>query len=109
MVQARLTHCKKCADINNLIKKIDCKLTELSDVMYNNIAFSVNKPLSISNITSLLMYKRILTAKTINSSYLDQFTIDKIASRIIKLTIGCKSKCLSPPKPKLPICNLPIA
>jgi hypothetical protein len=46
----------------------------------------------------LLNYKRILQAKLVNPEYADEFSVNKIASKVKLITLGCKSKdkCCGP-------------
>ena len=83
MLTPRLTKCKECAEIPVLLKDIDCKLTSIAKDLYNNIIFSLNKPIQGTVIFDLLNYKRILTYRFCNPDYAgSEFTINKIASRI---------------------------
>jgi hypothetical protein len=82
MLSPRLTNCIDCTRIPVLLSDIDCKLTELANVEYNNIVFSMNNYIPDNLISDLLNYKRILTYKYCNPDYADLFSIDKIASRV---------------------------
>jgi len=82
MLSPRLTNCIDCTRIPVLLSDIDCKLTELANVEYNNIVFSINNYIPDNLISDLLNYKRILTYKYCNPDYADLFSIDKIASRV---------------------------
>jgi hypothetical protein len=96
MLSPRLTHCPECADIPSLLKKIDCKLAELGNNLYNNISYMLNKRVPADDITQLIGYRRILMYKFINPSYLEKYSIAMIASRVIRLTVGCVSRCNTP-------------
>lgn len=61
---------------------IDCRLTELANVQYNNIVFSLNNYIPGTVIGDLLNYKRILTYKFCNPDYAAPFTVKMIASRV---------------------------
>lgn len=61
---------------------IDCRLTELANVQYNNIVFSLNNYIPGTVIGDLLNYKRILTYKFCNPDYASCFTVKMIASRV---------------------------
>ena len=82
MLQPRLTNCIECASIPVLLQDIDCKLTELAKIQYNNIIFSMNYDLACSPIGDLLNYRRILTYKYCNPDYAKHFTVKRIASRV---------------------------
>lgn len=93
MLSPRLTNCPECANIPSLLKKIDCKLAELGNNLYNNISYMLNKPVPSSDILQLIGYRRILMYKYCNPSYVEKYSVQMIASRVIRLTAGCVSKC----------------
>jgi hypothetical protein len=86
MLTPRLTTCKEQADIPNLLNKIDCKLAELGMDMYNNIIYMLGYPIPAGVMLELIAYKRILTFKYCNSDYANKISIDKIASKVIRIT-----------------------
>jgi len=93
MLSPRLTNCPECANIPSLLKKIDCKLAELGNNLYNNISYMLNKPVPSSDILQLIGYRRILMYKYCNPNYVAKYSVQMIASRVIRLTAGCVSKC----------------
>lgn len=99
MLTPRLTDCPECADIPNLIKKIDCKLAEYANGLYNNVVFMLNQVVPAGAMIQLLAYKRILTYKQCNPDYLSDFCMDKIVSKVIRLTLGCDIKPIFTPTP----------
>lgn len=82
MLQPRLNNCIDCTTVPALLADIDCKLTELAKVQYNNIVFSLNNYIPGTVVGDLLNYKRILTYKYCNPDYADPFTVKMIASRV---------------------------
>ena len=96
MLSPRLTNCPECANIPSLLKKIDCRLAELGNNLYNNISYMLNKPVPSSDILQLIGYRRILMYKYCNPSYVEKYSVQMIASRVIRLTAGCVSKCNEP-------------
>ena len=96
MLSPRLTNCPECANIPSLLKKIDCKLAELGNNLYNNISYMLNKPVPADDITQLIGYRRILMYKLVNPSYVYKYSVSMIASRVIRLTVGCVSRCNTP-------------
>ena len=96
MLSPRLTNCPECADIPSLLKKIDCKLAELGNNLYNNISYMLNKPIPAGDILQLIGYRRILTYKYCNPNYVHKYSVQMIASRVIRLTAGCVSRCNEP-------------
>ena len=99
MLTPRLTNCPECADIPNLLKKIDCKLAEYANGLYNNVVFMLNQVVPAGAMIQLLAYKRILTYKQCNPDYLADFCMDKIVSKVIRLTSGCYIKPIFTPTP----------
>lgn len=97
MLYPRLTNCSECASIPELLKRIDCKLAELGNSLYNNISFMLNQSVPAGDILQLIAYKRILMYKYINPNYVYHYSISKIASKVILLTPGCNSKPLYTP------------
>lgn len=96
MLSPRLTNCPECANIPSLLKKIDCRLAELGNNLYNNISYMLNKPVPSSDILQLIGYRRILMYKYCNPNYVAKYSVPMIASRVIRLTAGCVSKCNEP-------------
>ena len=82
MLTPRLTQCPECANIPALLSEIDCKITDLAKIEYNNIVFSLNKPTQGTIISDLLNYKRILTHRFCNPDYACQYPLNQIASRV---------------------------
>jgi hypothetical protein len=94
MLTPRLTECLECADISALLSEIDCKLTDLAKAEYNNLVFSLNRPIQGILISDLLIYKRILTNRLCNPDYACHYPLNQIASRVkILHPILCKSNC----------------
>jgi len=96
MLSPRLTNCPECANIPSLLKKIDCKLAELGNNLYNNISYMLNKPVPADDILQLIGYRRILQYKYVNPNYAHRYSVNMIASRVIRLTVGCVSRCNTP-------------
>lgn len=82
MISQRLVNCVECITIPTLLENIDCKLTELAKKQYNNTIFALNYPLQGSLWIDLLNYKRILTYKYCNPDYANDYSIQKIASKV---------------------------
>lgn len=82
MLYPKLTNCTECANIHLLIKEIDCRVLELSNILYNNIIFMLNKSFNSTALFDLLMYRRILTYKICNPDYAGNYTVNMIASKI---------------------------
>jgi uncharacterized protein (TIGR02145 family) len=108
MLSPRLTNCPECANIPSLLKKIDCKLAELGNNLYNNISYMLNKPVPSSDILQLIGYRRILMYKYCNPSYVEKYSVQMIASRVIRLTAGCVSKCNEPERCLEEPCDIKI-
>lgn len=92
MLYPRLTNCIECASIPELLKRIDCRLAQLGNSLYNNISYMLNQPIPAGDILQLIAYKRILMYKYVNPDYVYHYSISKIASKVILLTLGCESK-----------------
>jgi hypothetical protein len=97
MLYTRLTNCPECVNIPELLKRIDCKLAELGNSLYNNISFMLNQSVPATDMLQLIAYKRILMYKNINPNYVYHYSISKIASKVILLTLGCESKPMYTP------------
>jgi len=82
MLSPRLTNCPECADIPSLISQIDCKVSEISNDLYNNVVFILNKNINYEALSDLLMYKQILQYKICNPNYAGDYTVNMIASKI---------------------------
>jgi hypothetical protein len=108
MLSPRLTNCPECVNIPSLLKKIDCKLAELGNNLYNNISYMLNKPIASIDVTQLIGYKRILLYKYYNPSYVDKYSISIIASKVIRLTAGCVSRCNTPEPCIEEPCNIDV-
>lgn len=108
MLSPRLNDCPECADIPSLLKKIDCKLAELGNNLYNNISYMLNKPVPAVEILQLIGYRRILTYKYCNPNYVCKYSVKMIASRVIRLTLGCVSRCNEPERCLEEPCDITI-
>ena len=108
MLSPRLTNCPECANIPSLLKKIDCKLAELGNNLYNNISYMLNKPIPAGDILQLIAYRRILTYKYCNPNYVYKYSVQMIASRVIRLTAGCVSRCNEPERCLEEPCDITI-
>lgn len=82
MLSPRLTNCPECSSVAGLLKEIDCRLAELSSSLYNNVVYMLNQPVPAQAISDLIQYKRILTIKYFNPTYLSSYTVNMIASRV---------------------------
>jgi len=96
MLTPRLTNCQDCHKIPDLLKKIDCKLAELGNDMYNNVVFMLGNNIPATTIMQLIAYKRILTFKYCNPHYAGHCSVNDIAGKVIRLTSGCVSRCNEP-------------
>jgi hypothetical protein len=108
MLSPRLTNCPECADIPSLLRKIDCKLAELGNNLYNNISYMLNKPIPADDILQLIGYRRILQYKYVNPNYVHRYSVNMIASKVIRLTVGCVSKCNTPEPCKEIPCDITV-
>jgi sugar lactone lactonase YvrE len=96
MLSPRLTNCPECSNIPDLLKKINCKLAELGNSLYNNISYMLNQPIPAGEMLQLIAYRRILTHKYCNPDYVHEYSVAMIASRVIRITAGCVSRCNEP-------------
>lgn len=108
MLSPRLTNCPECVNIPYLLKKIDCKLAQFGNRLYNNISFMLNQSIPTDDIFQLIMYKRILTYKYCNPSYLCDYSVNNISSKVIRLTTGCVSRCNEPERCLETPCNIEV-
>ncbi len=109
MISPRLTNCKECANIPDLLRKIDCKLAELGNNLYNNVVFMLNRPIAVSEISELLVYKRILQHRFCDSHYAkgcNSVSTEDIASKVIRLTAGCVPFCNEPTVCEITTCAI---
>lgn len=82
MLTPRLTDCVECTSIPVLLEDIECKIKDLAKDLYNNIIFSLNRPISGTVMFDLLNYRRILIYKVCNPDYASCYTVEMIASKI---------------------------
>lgn len=109
MLSPRLTNCKGCADIPDLLRKIDCKLAELGNDLYNNVVFMLNRPIQVTKISQLLVYKRVLMFRYCDTHYATrcpEISTEDIASKVIRLTAGCVSLCNEPTVCEITTCAI---
>ena len=108
MLTPRLTNCQDCHKIPDLLKKIDCKLAELGNDMYNNVVFMLGNSIPATTIMQLIAYKRILTFKYCNPHYAGHCSVDDIAGKVIRLTSGCVSRCNEPTVCEITTCCVDV-
>jgi len=106
MLSPRLTNCPECANIPSLLRDIDCKLAEYSVNMYNNMSYMLNHSVPYVAMLQLIAYKRILTYKYYNPSYLCDYSSNKLIGKVKRLTAGCVSKCNEPVPCEIERCNI---
>ena len=109
MISPRLTNCKECANIPDLLRKIDCKLAELGNRLYNNVVFMTSSSISPSDISQLLAYKRILQHRFCDTQYANNcphISVEEIASKVIRLTAGCVPFCNEPTVCEITTCPI---
>jgi hypothetical protein len=90
MLSLKVTNCRECALVSNLIDSIDCQLAKMANNLYFNIAYMLDKPVEGSKMSTLLHYKRILQYRSVNEDWAPDYCITDIASRVNALTVGCK-------------------
>jgi len=108
MLTPRLTNCQDCHKIPDLLKKIDCKLAELGNDMYNNVVFMLGNDIPATTMLQLIAYKRILTFKYCNPQYGGHCSINDIAGKVIRLTSGCVSRCNEPTVCEITTCCVDV-
>ena len=109
MLSPKLTNCKGCADIPDLLRRIDCKLAELGNNLYNNVVFMLNRPIAVTDISQLLVYKRVLMFRYCDTHYATrcpEISTEDIASKVIRLTAGCVSLCNEPTVCEITTCAI---
>ena len=82
MLYPKTSNCLECAQIQPLLDDIDCKLKDMSMLLYSNIVFMLGKQISYTSMLDLINYKRILQYKKVNPDYASKYSINQIASRI---------------------------
>lgn len=78
----KVRDCDICADSEQLLEDIDCKIKELSVDLYNNVIFALNYPVKSEVFTDLIFYKRIVTYRQYNEDYALPYTDEQIASKV---------------------------
>ena len=109
MISPKLTNCKECANIPDLLRRIDCKLAELGNNLYNNVVFMLNRPIATSEISQLLVYKRVLRNRFCDTHYAHgcpEVSTEDIASKVIRLTAGCVPHCGEPTVCEITTCPI---
>ena len=81
MLNIKITHCESCEGIPELIKDIDCKITEQSKNKIANLQLMTNFPYNEDKILKLLHYKRILQNKYFYPTY-GCISLEQIISRL---------------------------
>ena len=82
MITYRLTNCVECTTIPALLADIDCKVAQLSKILYNDVVFALNSPFPSIVMSDLLNYKRILQYKVCNADYANCYSVEQIAGKV---------------------------
>ena len=82
MITPKLTSCSNCADAQELIDEINCRIFELAKIAYNNSVYGLNLNLNTNVAMDLLHYRDILTYKNVNPNYACHYSINQIASKV---------------------------
>ncbi len=93
MLTPRLSNCRMCANISNLLSTIDAKIAMEANKLYQNLTLMLNKPVDRCLISDLTHYSRILKYKCINEDYAKCFELETIASKIREKTVGIDKDC----------------
>lgn len=93
MLNPRLTSCRVCAEIPNLLATINCKVASESLKIYQNLTLMLNRPVDGCLIEDLIHYKRILNYKYCNPDYAVDYTVEKIASKVRQKAAGTNKAC----------------
>lgn len=99
MLNPKTNNCVECVQIETVLRKIDCKIAELSNTLYNNITYMLNKSFPSEGMMDLLHYKRILTYKYNNIEYATEYSLEQILNKITKFNCNLLIQ---------PICNTTI-
>tara|TARA_R110002050_G_scaffold50533_9_gene116858 strand:- start:1380 stop:4460 length:3081 start_codon:yes stop_codon:yes gene_type:complete len=109
MLSPKLTNCKGCADIPDLLRRIDCKLAELGNNINTTLLYKLNRPIAVTDISQLLVYKRVLMFRYCDTHYATrcpEISTEDIASKVIRLTAGCVSLCNEPTVCEITTCAI---
>ena len=85
------------------------KLAELGNNLYNNVVFMLNRPIATSEISQLLVYKRVLRNRFCDTHYAHgcpEVSTEDIASKVIRLTAGCVPHCGEPTVCEITTCPI---
>lgn len=82
MLSYRLVDCEDCTSVSSLINDIDCKVTDISKSLYNNIVYGLRNYTRSDIIWDLLQYKRILQYKKCNPEYANKYNVGNIAGKV---------------------------
>ncbi len=94
MLSAQIKECRNCDSLKQLRDLVDCSLLNLSRNKLNNENYNVETYYSSEQATALAHYKRILTRKLYNSTYLTDIKNQDIIFQVNKILFGKCPVCI---------------
>ena len=99
MLSPQIKECRNCDSLKELRKLVDCSLMNLAKNKLINENYNVETFYSSEQATALAHYKRILTRKLYNSTYLQDIENQDIVFQVNKILFGKCPVCID--------CNIP--
>lgn len=100
MLSPQIKECRNCNSLKELRKLVECSLLNLSRNKLNNENYNVETFYSSEQATALAHYKRILTRKLYNSTYLTDIENQDIVFQVNKILFGKCPVCID--------CDIPV-
>lgn len=94
MLSAQIKECKNCNSLKELRTLVDCSLQNLLRNKLNSEKYNVETYYCSDTVQHLLQYKRILTRKLYNPTYLCGIDNADIVNQVTKILFGDCSSCI---------------
>lgn len=95
MLTARINQCKDCNSLKELLKQLDCSLQNFLRNKLNNENYNVESYYCSDNVTALSHYKRILSRKIYNPTYLCGVENQDLIFQVKKILFGTCGTCIT--------------
>lgn len=94
MLTARIQECQECGSLKALLKLAECSIQNLLRNKLNNENYNVETYYCSNTVLSLSHYKRILSRKIYNPTYLCGVDNQDIIAQVKKILFGTCANCV---------------
>ncbi len=95
MLSPQIKECQSCGNLKSLLLQIDCSLHNFSRNKLNNENYNVETFYCSDTTTALAHYKRVLSRKIYNPTYLCGVDNQDLILQVTRLLFGTCPQCIT--------------